>query len=1262
MISLTKGGSHISAQSVAVAGKDDTRDTGAQSTTGRGAQPRGASSAQRSSALPDALADVARFTASISAAASSSGTSATGNVVSVVGLDSSLNAPSVDDQETAQSTSTRVAIQGGASVNNLMSDASVSDKRPEIIAKTPLFSFQDSEKIEGLLYTRRFERFLKIANANLVWDEIQKEDPGGLYTTLSEKQAEVDEEILTDVKALASLRAAIDSVALAIDIRHNSSTITSIAKEVAEEGLIPSDGSYDEYPDTIEEFISQVCGFQETSVSNFSNTKLYHTLIRELRNSISRHYPTLLPTSINAREDLGAVAYGAYKPEGDNSHSISTKTLGGESGRDKRPVSQGVYNGLPGISSVSNQLDRVRILTTVLYNELTVSAGIGRSLGTSLGTRFGSTGADALEYALGGSFVGSGKVLTDQTAAGSLADFMVLNEKVGSRPAGDHIVLPFESAQITDDGGETEYVSGADFFVEAPLRFPDSGGPNTFDEFTTKFVAANEDVQTYMNDLLALDQETPLTPHGILIRCLTELFKIVSYLSEPVSSGNVPAITSFSTAMMAKASNSISSTRPYIKTRTSALDASYALGMRFREELDLQLEDDSYIPTRCKPESDDPPGTNPVNSTVSQTRGGRIYKTLYSAAWGTGNTKYSSNQTSAQYPGALITAGDPEDMSAFESFVQISRELQREAMNLAERDGASATYLDNDGFTRYNKFDDNVITACIYEIFRSLLNTFVCIDITRGTDPNTWTGSENKLKVGWDTDKSSMLRDFLEVLVTSAQSGADLDALFTEDGGALAIEGVARNIALGPTGATAGDLVDLMKATMGHRKFIKYTLANIQAISQEVSRCNNIVNELFDVLTSDDAATIDLSEVADDTKTGLIRIGRSPAGRESLKCLTRDQVSLKLVDYYRSDLDEEQSFQTELNFTTSQSERLAVDIFVNSNDITRQKRGVGLTIGFPVGMMRNLRKPKFSSSSSDMSESVPFAADPDASRVLVTVHREEELFRGVTFESIQFEFDTELFILPDGIVIEIPDDETSPEQTLNEIVETTTYSRISSGEIISQDLGLDLIDLDPTITSVLENHIKSHLFRLMMRELAGIDFSESGFLFYNELQENVIDLDGYNALRTFAKVESIRKLLGLSAEQISRVFERVTILSNRDFLKIKNSQKLKSLVRGGVKKEMNEYGTMESVKLTPVLNRANVEDAVLHSSAGLLGPVTRKTRILSPSMFDRVFTIVVAPDDFEIDDPGSQQEEIHYTNYSGNFDINGYYCEVELGE
>ena len=76
-----------------------------------------------------------------------------------------------------------------------MSDASVSDKRPEIIAKTPLFSFQDKEKIAGMLDTRRFEWFLKISNANLVWDEIKKEDPTGLYTTLSEAQEVKDEDI-----------------------------------------------------------------------------------------------------------------------------------------------------------------------------------------------------------------------------------------------------------------------------------------------------------------------------------------------------------------------------------------------------------------------------------------------------------------------------------------------------------------------------------------------------------------------------------------------------------------------------------------------------------------------------------------------------------------------------------------------------------------------------------------------------------------------------------------------------------------------------------------------------------------------------------------------------------------------------------------------------------------------------------------------------------------------------------------------------------
>ncbi len=1185
----------------------------------------------------------------------------TSSVVSVTGLDGTLNAPPVEDTEEAQSSATRVSIQGGNSVNNLMSDASVSDKRPEIIAKTPLFSFQDKEKIEGLLDSRRFERFLRLANANLVWEEIQNQDPSGLYTTLAEAQTVADELILNDVKALASLRSAIDSVSLALDIRHNSSTITEIAKEIAEEEAIDSDGAISDYPDSIEEFLAEACGFQESSVSNFSNTKIYHTLLRELYNSIDRHYPTLLPGSVSARRDLGAVSYEKYRPEGNKSHSVTCKTIGNKTRTNNKPVSSGVKYAIPSISNISSGLDRVRVLATILYNELTVSAGIGRTLGTSLGTRFGSTGADPLEFAIGGAFKGSGKVINDLTAAGSLADFMVVNEPIGNKTSTDHIVLPFESAQITDSSGQIEYVSGADFFVEAPLRFPDNGGPNTFDEFSTGLNGVTEDVTSYMNELMALDQETPLTPHGIIIRCLTELFKVASFLSEEASSGNVPAITSYSTGILAK-SDTVKGGKNYTGSRNLLVDSCFALGMRFREELDLQLEDDYYVPTRCYPEFINPSTTSNINSSVSQTSANSILTSMWSGNYGYGNTKYSSNQTDGQYVSDLITAGDPEDMSVFESFVQISRELQREAMNLAERDGASATYLDNDGFTRYSKFDDNNIIACIYEIMRVLVTEFICIDTKRVTTPGTVYASANRLRVGWDTDKSSKLRDFVEVLVTAAQAGSDLNALFTEDGEALAIEGVASNTALGPNGATAGDLVALLKSAQGHRKFIKYSLSNIRAITQEVSRCNNIVNELFDVMTSDDVNSLDLTEVADETKASLIRISRTPAGRETLKCLTRDQVSLKLVDYYRTDLDEEQPYQTEMNFTTSQSERLAVDIFAASDEITNINRGVVLSVGLPVGMMRNLRKPKFTTSNRERYENVPFTADPDASRIIVTVHREEELYSGITFEPIEFEFDTEIFILPDGIAIEVPDDESAPAQTLSEVVETTTFSRITGGSIVSQDLGLDLIDADPTLSSVLENHVKSYLFSVMMKEIAGLDLGESGFLFFNDLQESVIDSAGYKALRSFAKVESIRKLLGFTPQQVSRAFAKTTILGNREFYKMKNSRALSTLCKPQRRIKLNEYGSRERTVSPPVLNRSTVENLVLQSSCGILGPETRKTRILSPSMFDRIFSVVVSPDQFDIDETGSYQQEVSYRRGADDFDINGYYCEVALGE
>ena len=81
-----------------------------------------------------------------------------------------------------------------------------------------------------------------------------------------------------------------------------------------------------------------------------------------------------------------------------------------------------------------------------------------------------------------------------------------------------------------------------------------------------------------------------------------------------------------------------------------------------------------------------------------------------------------------------------------------------------------------------------------------------------------------------------------------------------------------------------------------------------------------------------------------------------------------------------------------------------------------------------------------------------------------------------------------------------------------------------------------------------------------------------------------------------------------------------------------------------------------------ILSRSKIEHAVLQSSCGLLGPVSRKTRILSPSMFDRVFTVIVSPDQFSIDSPGTYRQAVVYRRSSDDFDISGYFCEVELGE
>jgi hypothetical protein len=1196
--------------------------------------------------------------------------------VEVEGLNSEIEPFPAEAQIQAVTAPKRINLETNASVKDLL-DMSMSAVRPEIIASVEMSEFSDAPLVLSLLDSRRFEAGLRYAQIESGFKAIQDQDPDGIYTELTEEQIQEADKLTSEIESLRTVRYAIDEVVKVLNLRGNSETLMASAKDILSEGLDPDEAASTTFPSTVDELLESWCGFQGQTVRAFSNSKTYATLLRELSSAITGVYPTMIDHGQH-RTDPGATRLSSrhIAPPGQR-HQLDCAHIGNRSGI-KSPMGAGTGNTAGGniSSGPLTGLDRALVLATLLSNELTVSAGIGRLSGMPIGNRFGVTQENPVLGALGISTSVSNIDITSMTTKpGSLADFIVLNETQNN---AQRTVLPFEAAPVRASG--KTLTSGADFFVEGPLRFPGGNHVDSYMSYASKLSDTTQDVSNYLEELLALgEKEMPLTPQGVLVRCLSELHKVASFMSETFESGNIPRVTYTSAALYANCSSNTSAT---YRARTavgqvSARESLLGVTLRFREEFDQQLTDKSYVPNRTQA-GDLGASQNDIEAIFDMARGNALEWQLANIGSSVSAQTITTNVTAAKGwtktgkfapVGNMRSADNPDDMSLMESPVQIARELQREAMNLAQREKSSASYLDASGYTRFNKWDDNMIVAVVQEILMSLSSHFFKIyyqtNHPYGYRRTLTAAHSPRCTIAWHPPSFRKLRDFLESLILTTQSGVALDTMWLDSGESASVPSVTRTTSFLGKGAqkvVADELTSMMTSAINHRKFIKMIVSLLKATGNEILRASDLSSQVYSALSDPEVTQKEDSELTSDVHEALVRLAKSPSGRQSLKYLTPDQTSLKLVDKMRSDPNSLTAAQLESDLILTPAQRLAVNNFAagpHVADITYPGDGIVLSVGLPVGMMRALRRPVLDG---DGGASVDFA-DPDASGVSIRVHRVSELHTGLSsWTPLEFQFDTELFLLPDSIrVSEEIQGVNQGALSLQIIVDTSVWYRIRSGRIISANLGADLRKEDPSVAPILNNHMKSHLYELMIYEVSGLPLNEKNFLFQGNLLNPMLDKETRDRLSKLLGKDEIAELLDITGTTFNRIFVQERV-NGVDYLKCQTGSTLSHMLRSRWERTRNEFGTTITTRKPPEIKKDSLRAGLMLSKSSLLTPRLRRERVLSPSQFDRIFNIMIESRDYAGFAQRHTQWQVrqHYYKNWMKGDINGYYCEVDL--
>ena len=1141
----------------------------------------------------------------------------------------------------------RIEIDPEADLNLLMRDASLSPRRPEIIAKIPLFQLLTNyEGVSELNDLRKYERNLQLEELDALWENIKKADIAGIVAQSSRNSADALEKNIKNLEFFSTLNDTLTQSVDLLDIRKNSRQLTTEAKNYSRELLIAREEDYTNYPDSIESFLSEKCLFSSLSPNYFSNTKLLHTIFREFSNAIRYYFPGLLTSQDSRRDDRYSFKYPAVrqKKQGDNSPEASISSWGTRnfviartatgtfSGRNS--VTETYYNVIPGIKDFRTDDDKIKVLATLLHNELVVSSGIARLYNTRLGNKYSVTSVDPVERIMGGYFKNSGNVLNGAGSPMSFCDMLVLNEF-----AQNAQILPFEQGAVKDLNSKI-YVPGSSYFIESPIKTGDLTTP--LSSFNTTLTEVNSDAQDMLKKLLCFDEDCKFTPDNIVIRCLRSMRDIVAILAINSETNKVPIDVSFPASLL-----TLMGSKDFIRQqsifsspyRQEPIDTLFALCAQIRRDFDIQESNQAFTPLKSYSKSVNP-DIHPFENdemiddlgffdNLTRSTLNLAFKTNIAWSEATNLSGLLDPARSLENPDVVaLQLIDTSKTNALSSITSVLRSIQQDVYEVSLKNESGVSYLDGDKLTRFNRWDDNTMFACVFEITRLLFENL--LDIGANVI--------DKINVSWDSLRILRLRDFLDILLNAYDADQPLDSVFDANGDADSIFGVNQSTTFRAGGFSAGQIVELLKSLIDQRKFLKLNLGYLSAVTKNVNSSNSIVTTFFE---SNASTNNENARMYSDLLASL-------GGRLAIETLSPEQNNIKQNYLLSAQPIEKPSLLQKCSFNTSIEDQVQEffikEMFNTAND------GIAICFGLPSGLIRSERHPvKVESSNSENEDE----AYPDASakkkNIKATFNKVSELYPNIVFSPVDIEYDSELFILPESL--NFRSDYLTGEmiKDMSSLVEGTLYTRIANGRVVSSKTGQELI-AEGYSELILRNHIVDRVYKHFVRDVLGITLDEHAWFMDGNFNSLMIDNLTYMSLEKLVSNENISSLTNLSLNKLRLLFEDVKVPGLEGMKKICSSSKLSLLLNDDV--NYNDINTLIKMLSSSAFN-ANVG----------------AQRLLSPRHFDRVFVALFSNDrgsnfflnNFNISEVNALPGDIdNLKKVFSNFELSGYMCSVEL--
>lgn len=1015
------------------------------------------------------------------------------------------------------------------------------------------------------------------------------------------------------VEALAYMLDTMDTAASGLNVSKLSSQIMQKTSDSLAPILAPTEASNDPLPSSLDAYISLSYASPNVDAA-LTNTGRLALIMQDTALACLTAHPTTLTNLCRPPIHAGSLFSipGAYRydPDGPGARpeadipTVNQLFLRNENtiiGQFKRTRPAGssrvVSRKNPGFITLDpdtastagtqeEMWDDVIHSICALSNEMVLSAGVGRLQGSKLGNRFLERRADRpqqydpfirpLGFAPGSTSEAVSRfITTGPDRAGSYFDYLALGEEVANR---ELIVMPFETNTIVY--GETPYVAGRQYFVEMAAQLERPALRGALRRFSTQYNGVVRDLSSYFTELMALDATTPLAPELLLARILQDFKKIIAALADGVNETERPGV--FAAALFALCGFG---DKTQVESDTGAVLISDVLKMsivRALKSLDGTLTDTSFILSRQSTTYTVGPGDdNPENSLKSAIRslgsvdaagGSRV--ALGSTVLGLVSAAGQRYETFKFSPGNSTTSrsnvfleGAPE-INLVNLAALTIREIQKEALNLAQRGGAKTDYRNSTGGTLMSDCDDDrmidVVTTIYTNLAYLLLPVTIYNDERNGTVGVLCDTDAAGLGAAVIEDISNFLINGTRITAEDVQNRRDIDPSTP-----LNISPLGDNTAV----TTSADLVDVASRAVRHRYYIKAGLKIIESSASGVTAASAKAARLFDVI-SGDANKKDLkgSEVV----LYDMFVTNSEANRPLLRNISAHQANLCAAG--RSVYGSPGATEVRKDIATTTAERLALRDFAKEI-YGRSISGLQvMTVGVPSGLLDSLYNPALEVGEGQEEIVAARGTEADARRRYVRV--EIDRFDNVYFNSVstvttnifgtspsETEFDPEIFILPGDISYNPKAWPAGAVTVMDAILRSTTFSRIRRGRVIEKILGSDVPDQE---IGLYFNALRSYLLDLFMYDSAGIRHLDG----YPPAGAPRLSAAGYAMLQAVASDEIASKGLYLPAGFAD--------LYSSNTLRVKTGEDLRSMLTP-VSQYANPQFSRDDVKFAALL-------------------------------------------------------------------------------